>query len=294
MVCRVILPRQFRAPELFPQVQREFGRLERVPSHVQFDFSQLKFARPSGVVFLSNLTRYLRRNGCKVTYCGLNPSRDPVAYMDDSLFFEQHCGRRLLDSSQPRPTTMPLMEIRHTEVHGWIGFQLIPWLAASSGVPEQELAEFRTCMSELFNNIQDHTEYDVGSVFAQWFPQEHKLEIVVADFGSGIPRTVRTVEAIDSDANAILRSFDEGFSAKSIPTNRGAGLHYLRQNVLNNLGGKLRVHSGGGVVRFEKNGNSHQVELCEGSGYCPGTMVELEIRTDRIEFDEVNDGSFEW
>lgn len=189
---------------------------------------------------------------------------------------------------------MPLIELRHAECHGWIHSTLSPWLSEISGVPIEGLAEFKTCMSELFNNINDHTEYDVGSVFAQWYPQIKNLRIAIADFGQGIPSTVRRVEPHLPDDQAIIRAFDEGFSSQSKPQNRGQGLYYLRQNVLENLGGSLTVRSGAGTVTFKKSGNSLTTMPYIAGGFCPGTMIEFNIRTDVIEFEEEINGDFQW
>jgi signal transduction histidine kinase len=149
-------------------------------------------------------------------------------------------------------------------------------------------------MSELFNNISDHTDFDVGCVFAQWYPNISNLRIAVADFGQGIPATVRRVEPDLNDNDAIIREFDEGFSSQSTPQNRGQGLYYLRQNVIDNWGGSLTIRSGEGAVTFRKSGNSVTIVPYSGNGFCPGTMIEFNIQTDVIEFEEENDGDFQW
>ncbi|SIS88919.1 hypothetical protein SAMN05421759_105138 [Roseivivax lentus] len=291
---RVILPRQFRAEELFQQVEVSFGRFESIPDEVEFDFSGLRFARPSGIVFLSNLTRFLVRHGCTVRYIGMNKRSDAIRFLDDSQFFQQHLGRTLRDDCATRQTTQPLMEVRHQDSHGWIGFTLVPWLSACSGVPVEQMAEFRTCISELFNNISDHTELDVGSIFAQWYPQEHRLEMCLADFGSGIPATVGRVRENLTDEEAISLAFEDGFTSKSLETNQGVGLYYLQVHVVQNLGGVLSCQSSGGGVRIEKNGNSVTKVPYRYSGYCPGTLIQMSFNTDKFSEFEDEGGEFEW
>lgn len=288
------VPNQAQSTTLFMETRQVFGDLSALPKAVVIDFSTLRFCRPPGVVFLSNLTHFLIRNGVTVSWRGLDEQRQAIRFLDDSLFFHQHLGQRLNPAACPRSTTRPLVEVRHTDSHAWIASDLIPWLQGCSGLPNDAFAEFRTCMSELFNNISDHTEFDVGSTFAQWYPNENRLQIAVADFGRGIPDAVRTIEPDHDDQSAITRAFDEGFSSKSLPTNRGAGLHFLRQNVLEHLGGSLRVSSGAGSVRFSKSGNSLRKELYSGLGYCPGTMIEFDIRTDQIDFEDVGTVDFQW
>lgn len=226
-------------------------------------------------------------------FTGMNGSSPAINFLDDSLFFEQHVGELLDPASRPRNTTQPLVELRHSECVSWTDGRLIPWLSESSGVPGDELQEFRVCLLELFHNIQDHTELDVGSVFAQWYPNENRLLLAVADFGPGIPTTVRSVEPELGDAPAIIRAFQDGFSAKSIPQNRGAGLHYLAQNVVLNLAGRLTVQSRGGAVNFEQSGTTVRSVPYTVQGFCPGTLVQVEVRTDRIAF-ETGNGDFEW
>ncbi|MFQ1700491.1 ATP-binding protein [Loktanella agnita] len=290
----VQLPRQFEADRLFLFIKENFGTFESVPDAVEFDFSRMNFAFPSGVVFLSNLTRFLLRQGCEVSYSGMDTNKECIKFLDDSLFFQQHLREKLSQHSAPRVTTQPLIELRHKDCHAWIHNIFAPWLSEISGVPMSGLAEFQTCMSELFNNINDHSAFDVGSVFAQWYPQKKNLQIVIADFGQGIPETVRRIEPHLSDSEAIIRSFDEGFSSRSTPQNRGQGLYYLRQNVLEHLGGALTVRSREGAVTFRKSGNSLTVVPYVVQGFCPGTMIEFNIQTDVIEFEEENGGDFEW
>lgn len=290
---KVNLPRQFRASVLFQEIHARFGRFDEIPPIVDFDFSYMSFVRPSGVVFLSNLCRYLQRQGSRVTFSGLSPVSPSIRFLDDALFFEQHLGHKLISESVPRVTTQPLLEIHLEQSHGWIGFRLIPWLSNCSGVEEIHLAEFRTCISELFNNIKDHTELDVGSIFAQWYPNERSLEICLADFGAGIPKTVERVCEGLSDSEAISRAFEDGFTSQSLPTNRGVGLHYLQQNVVESLNGTIEVNSASGSLFIEKVGNLVRKMPYQHLGFCPGTLINMRISTDRIDRTD-DDGAFTW
>ena len=136
----IILPRQFRANALFPFVEEHFDQMNVIPDRVTFDFSELRFALPSGVVFLSNLSRFLARNRCAVTFQGMDVSKQAIKYLDDALFFEQHLGAKLSSSSVPRRTTQPLQEVRHQDSHAWLRATFIPWLSNCSRIPEPALA----------------------------------------------------------------------------------------------------------------------------------------------------------
>lgn len=290
---KVVLPAEFRAENLFTHTEQCFGRFDVLPEAVSFDFSRMRFALPSGVVFLSNLSRFLVRNGCKVTYANINTNSEAIRFLDDAMFFEQHLQKLLIPTSTVRPTTQPLRAIHHEASHGWIGLTLLPWLSQCSGVAVEHMAELKTCLSELFNNIADHTDSGVGSIFAQWYPNKGSLEICIADFGQGIPATVgRMVDGL-SDSEAIAKAFEDGFSSRSLPTNRGVGLHILQQNVVDNMSGTLKCLSAGGGLTIKKVGNLVRKVPYSVQGFCPGTMIEMRFRTDLL-YQADEEGDFEW
>ena len=282
----VNLPRQFTAQNLFPFIKEEFGTFQNVPNQVDFDFSRVNFVLPSGIAFLSNLSRFLLRNGCDVFYSNMNVRTPAIRFMDDALFFEQHMGKKLDPNSRPRRTTVPLIEIQRCESSVWLETQFLPWFSDCSNIPWHDLAELKTCLSELFNNIEDHTNYDVGSIFAQWYPQKERVQIAIADFGAGIPETVRTKCPELNDNQAIIMAFEDTFSTQSTPQNRGVGLYNLWQNVVQNMGGCVKIHSAGGAVKFENIGNFLRTVPYAANGYCSGTLIELEFDTSSIEITE--------
>lgn len=294
MTTRVILPRQFHAASLFSIVRETFGEFEQIPSEVGIDFSQMRFVQPSGMVFLSNLSNYLSRNGARVTYFGANPQAECVRFMDDAQFFFQHTGECLNRNAWPRQTTQPLIEVQNSEAFSWVDLTFTPWLSACSGIPQRDLAELGTCIKELFNNIADHTQAGVGSIFAQWFPNANRVGVCIADFGPGIPNTVQRVAQELDDTEAIIRAFEDGFTSRSSPNNQGVGLYYLRQNVVENLNGQLIVHSGKGSVTMRKTGNAVQIVPYLGSGYCPGSLFDISFNTDLIERTHGETEDFEW
>ena len=103
--------------------------------------------------------------------------------------------------------------------HSWLQSDLLPWLATRLSINEASLYSVKVCVSELFNNIQDHTRYDIGSIFIQHFPNEDCVIFSVADFGLGIPDKVRSKVPEISDTAAIIKTVEEGFTTKSSPAN---------------------------------------------------------------------------
>lgn len=294
MIIDVLLPKKFTARALFAQINESFGQFETLPSKVIFDFGNLRFVRPCGVVFLSNVTKFLERNGCAVSFEKMDITNEAIRFLDDSLFFQQHIGKKLDERSKPRKTTRRLVEVLHTESHDWTRNTFIPWLSECAQIEAHDLSELATCLSELFNNIDDHTELDVGSVFAQWYPKEERVIVAVADFGVGIPVTVARVCEGLTDNEAIEKAFELEFTARSTPRNRGIGLHFLLENVVKNLSGRLEVNSANGSVIFQKDGDFFKVVPYTKDGYCPGTLIVLEFGTSGIEKTEGKLEDFQW
>jgi hypothetical protein len=86
-------------------------------------------------------------------------------------------------------------------------------------------------MSEIFNNIKDHSRYDIGSVFGQHFQSKNIITIAISDMGLGIPTNVRLIEPNLSDCGCIQRAVKEGFSAALIRVLRSMSFDDFKRRV---------------------------------------------------------------
>ena len=105
----------------------------------------------------------------------------------------------------------------------------------------------------------------------------------MADFGLGIPEKVREICPNLSDAEAVIQAVQEGFTSKSTPGNAGLGLDYLLKTVVGTKSGEVTIYSGHAIVRFRQDagGNIHPFSV-ENVGFCPGTTIDINLRTDLI------------
>lgn len=277
------LPRQFDSSAI-ADVAEDAAKLaaEGWPAELHIDLAPLVFIRPAGVVFLSNLISWLRNKGTKVTLLNINLRRQAIVFLDDSLFFEQHCGAKRRPAAAPRGTTRPLKLIAHANSHDWLRSDLIPWLSDRLRITEPSLHPFQNCLAELFNNIQDHTRHDIGTVFAQHFPKENRVYVTLSDMGRGIPATVKTALPKLTDYEAIVKATEEGFTTKPTPRNQGIGLDYLIKEVVGRNQGTATFCSGTSVVRFEPGPEGIQHQQLWSTGFYPGTTVDIVLRTDTI------------
>jgi hypothetical protein len=69
------------------------------PERIVFDFQNLKFIQPTGVVFLHNIIRWLQAKKCSVAFRGHNADSAPLKYLRDALFFELHLEGRVSSSA---------------------------------------------------------------------------------------------------------------------------------------------------------------------------------------------------
>ena len=146
------------------------------PPELIFDFAELNFIKPAGVVFLSNLFHWLKEKGCEPTFDHIDGNSQALRFLDDSLFFEQHCGSKVRATSSPRETTRPLLKIAQKDSHNWLEFNLLPWLAGRLSITPASLFSLKASVSELFNNIQDHTRYDIGSTFQMYTESPYRCQ----------------------------------------------------------------------------------------------------------------------
>jgi anti-sigma regulatory factor (Ser/Thr protein kinase) len=291
----LLLPYNTDARTLFAETQRlSFGN-SGVQGDLIVDFSRLSRISPTGVTFLSNLAHWLEHRGRMISFVNHDDrDRASIQYLDDCGFFLDVEGLSIRPKAQLRPTTLPLERIKAETGHSWLQSTLMPWLAPTLGMGPDPLYPIEVCIGELLKNIQDHSGRDAGSVFVQYFPGSKEVVISVADFGKGIPATVKDVAPNLDDSDAIVRALQHGFSSKQTPPKRGAGLSYLIETIIRTNGGRVDVFSGGGHVAAFREKGAVQLTPVRGLGFCPGVTFDITLRTDTIERVEDQPEALEW
>lgn len=264
-------------------------------ANVVFDFSRLNFIDGSGFTVLSNAIEWLTSRGTRCSFREFHrPSSPAIAYLDDCGFFQEYIKRTVTEGPRCRPTTLPCTAVQHAHAHGWLEHTFSPWLSGILRVSHGALASVRTCLKEIFHNINDHSTKDTGFVHVQHYPNLRLVKITVSDFGTGIPNTIRSRFGDMSDSAAILHACTEGVTAKSRPNNMGAGLNYLIDRVMAS-DGQVRIRSLAGSVNcFRGNAGQPIRQQVTGNGTYPGTLVEIELDTRLFVGDEEERVEVEW
>ena len=86
-----------------------------------------------------------------------------------------------------------------------------------------------------------------------------------------------------NDAQAIIKATKQGFTTKSRSSNAGLGLDQLLKTVVLRNAGSVTIYSLRGIVSFQNSDGSVTPEVFDKVGFCPGTTIEINLRTDTIE-----------
>ena len=106
--------------------------------------------------------------------------------------------------------------------------------------------------------------------------------------------SIDDVQSNLSHSDAILRAVTRGFTVKSTSGNFGYGLDDLLNYVVRVNGGQVAIVSLEGHVLFCKRGNSVEYRAFTNPGYCPGTTIDITVRTDSIETVEEEPEELKW
>lgn len=276
-----------------------------IHNEYRFNFTTCtNFIEPIGVTFLDNLILWLLKRNIPVVFTYdtdltiLNNTKNPQRFLDDCGFFEKYIGRKIYENSQLRSTTVSCQNVDLENFPIFLENKFIPWLCSIVGKSQIELATFKVCIEEIFNNAKDHAKTNSTSFFAQHFPQNSCLIISIADMGPGIIEYIKSFPEYKdySDEIALRNAVTRRFTTKSTPRNGGAGLDYLIQNVAMNAGGTVYIYTNKGILLSRRVENDLVQTFTEANHYYPGTHLEIEIDYTKADllFDDYEEEEFEW
>ncbi|MDX8291436.1 ATP-binding protein [Metabacillus indicus] len=295
----VSIPSKFTRQSMYTLLEQVIdGDLRPKSTDIRFLFNELTFIEPVGVTILSNLIEWLNKRDVMVYMKRPSVTEDkwdPIKYLDDSMFFKKYFGETLTSNAAVRSTTIRLQQISYSDSYQWLDSNFISWLSSRLSLTKQSLVDIKMCFGEIFNNIQDHAQQNIGCIFAQHFPAKNIVSIAISDFGVGIPNNIKKVyNPFLNDAQALEKAVEEGFTTKSTPRNRGVGLYTLIKNVVEDNGGSLHIHSNYGILNCTMGYTVPNYKSYIADSYYPGTLLEINIRTDQIPNIEEDEEEFEW
>lgn len=273
--------------------------LTPVSTKIKFDLTNVEFIDPCGMTALYNICLWLEKTEDVQATFLLNPidklpkyNERPMMYLVDCGFFKKFFGEQLIyKEPRIRDTTLPVRTLKSEESYEWKEAFLKPWLQRCCN-RYCEFSNIQTAVDEIFNNIADHSNQDIGCVFAQFFPNLKKIKISISDFGIGIPTSMKTLNPEKNDAELLAMACKEGVSTKSTPRNRGAGLTNIIMSLTNASIGAVHIQSNYGIIEVE---NETVVRREVSKNFYPGTLFSIELNLDNEElYDYDEEEDFEW
>jgi anti-sigma regulatory factor (Ser/Thr protein kinase) len=137
---------------------------------------------------------------------------------------------RKIEEHEEAGRFVPLTQIRTAEDLRKTITNLIPLLHTNAAVADP----IRYVVSELGRNVLEHANSPVGGfVCAQYFRDQRRIAIGMADAGIGIARAIRQSHAAHTEADALRLALTPGVTGVTPiiggnETNAGAGLFFIR------------------------------------------------------------------
>lgn len=165
-----------------------------------------------------------------------------------------------------------MKQIKYSEYVSWMYNIFFRWINNIN----KYLPSFENVINEIFYNIDNHSDSNsIGYVKLNYI--NNKINITIFDKGVGIPYRIRLIRPdIINDSLAILKATEQGFTTKSTPRNRGAGLDIIIQNIIPY--GKVKIKSGYGEIIFDK----YDTKINSKLKYFHGTLVNILIDLNNI------------
>lgn len=258
----------------------------KIDRNLMIDLSNLNFIDTCGMTGLASIMKGFSMAGVEFNFSGLDSDSLAVKYMHACGFVnsitDYKTSLELRDS-----TLIPFMEISNTNHVKYIQFDLKDWILREMSLSKESVEVLCACISEAFQNVEHHAG---GSGFgvAQIYQARKELHISVSDCGIGIPAQVRSIYPEISDAEALKKSCERGFTTKTNYTNRGFGIDNLIQYTVKGNGGNVMIRSfGASLISKPGAERSHPFILANSESWSyPGTLVKVCLRTDKLEESE--------
>ena len=137
-------------------------------------------------------------------------------------------------------------------------------------------------LSELIDNIYEHSGSPNGYLFSQYLEHEQCINLCIADNGITIPGNYKRAELyqqeIDNDPAEALRLANEGRSTKNRPEteNRGYGISTSKRMLVEGLGGSFFMLSGSAFHRYERQSLNYYANISHFFRW-DGTLILLRV-----------------
>lgn len=254
--------------------------------NVQWDFKDVNFLHP---FFLAPLAIY--KNTSKKNIECINISLSLQSYLNSICFDRMlHFGDEKKEDIEAvmqkysNKTFIPLCSFEMTNSNKDIfGSVMQSVIFKQTNFEKGGNEALNYLISELLDNIYEHSKSSNGYVFSQYLEREGYIDLCIADTGITIFGSFKNAnlfqEEIDGKEVDALKLANEGYSTKNRPNaeNRGFGISTSKDMLVTGMKGSFFMLSGGAFHRHEK-GNSDYIDIKNIFNW-KGTIIFMRIPT---------------
>ncbi|WP_194976437.1 hypothetical protein [Aquiflexum lacus] len=264
------------------QIISEESQIEFVNIHLY-----LQFLNPSDILMLTEFIIIQLQRVKKVDLTVHNPN--VKKYLEAIGIFE-FCTKNYSGSTEIKEissyTAMPIRRVNQENMNYYID-QTQKYFQRYCH--NKDLGVLNIALSELINNVYDHSKSFVDSlVFSQFYPGSNEIKIAVSDLGLGIPKTVNKYFS-EKGKNQV--SQEEGIrwalkinkTTESMPHNAGRGLDTVASFVQANKGSWELLSD---QIRMQGN-KKENIFTKNPIDYFIGTVIEITIKVTNLEEQEL-------
>ena len=249
-----------------------------------WDFAGVTFLHP---FFLAPLAIYKNTSG-KDIEC-INMSLRIQSYLNSICFDRMlHFGQEKREDVEAvmqkytDKTFLPLCSFSMTDSNKDVfGSIMKSVLMKQANIGQKGSSSLSYLISELLDNIYEHSQSPNGFVFSQYLEKEGMISLCIADTGITIAGSFEKAglyqKEIDGKETEALKLANEGYSTKNRPEaeNRGYGISTSKAMLVTGMKGAFFMLSGGAFHRYEDGANDY-IGLKD-IFRCNGTVILMRI-----------------
>ena len=248
-----------------------------------FDFSKITWITPHKTIFLTSVFHNLIETNCDMETLNsyLKTIHFPNGLLVDNV---ENYREHYIKFENKNYSPILKLKIDNTkdniDLRDEVIKDFISHISNLINLKSNYIGGIRYILSELFDNIFEHSESEFAFLTFQNYPNLKKIEICISDIGIGIlgsyKKTNSSLEKnfsdIITDLDA-LKSATEGKSTKSVE--RGFGIHTSRNIISEGFKGYILYQSGNALAINDS--------IFESNSYIRGVIFVMNIPYDNID-----------
>lgn len=265
-----------------------YSILEKEISETNIELNiERSFLEPLDVLIITQFIIRQKQRGCNIIvssyYKNLLDYLKAISIVD---FCNTNIDTARTIEAIPSYTAMPIRRVEKETMGEYIKSTQNYFKSFCEG---KDSSMLDLCLSELINNVYDHSHSPIGAyVFCQYYPKSKEIRMAVSDLGIGIPMSVNNYNRENdrptiSSKECVSWALELNKTTQSIPQNAGKGLDnvksFMRANscVWRLFTNDVLLNGYPSGLRYEENPIS----------FFKGTLAQLNIKIEQLPNREV-------